>query len=344
MESKQKLKAVLVGCGSISEIWLQAAKNITDLELVGFIDIVREAAQRRAEEYGAQNVIISTDLTSALRETTADIVFNCTVPGAHAEVTLEALRYGCHVLSEKPLAHSMKNAKELVAAAQDSGKIFAVMQNRRYDPNIRRLRNFLASGAIGCITMINSDFYIGAHFSGFRNHMQHVLLLDMAIHTFDAARFITGSDAVSVYCKEWNPPNSWYDRDASAVAIFEMTNNIVYTYRGSWCAEGLSTAWEADWHIIGEKGSVRWNGSNDFQAQTVIESDGFLSKYEDVAIPLENTMHKADGHVSVIREFIDCVRHSTTPETVCTDNIKSLAIVFGAIESAERGSRLEIKW
>ena len=50
--------------------------------------------------------------------------------------------------------------------------------------------------------------------------MPHVLLLEMAIHTFDAARLILGADPVSVYCKEWNPPGSWYKQNASAVAIF----------------------------------------------------------------------------------------------------------------------------
>ena len=67
----------------------------------------------------------------------------------------------------------------------------------------------------------------------------------MAIHTFDMARFISGADPVAVYCKEWNPSGSWYDHDASAIAIFEMTGGIVYTYRGSWCAEGLNTTWES---------------------------------------------------------------------------------------------------
>ncbi len=54
--------------------------------------------------------------------------------------------------------------------------------------------------------------------------MTHVLLLDMAIHTFDAARLISSADPVGVYCHEWNPAGSWYDRDASAAAIFEMSN------------------------------------------------------------------------------------------------------------------------
>ena len=52
-------------------------------------------------------------------------------------------------------------------------------------------------------------------------------------------RLLTAADPVSVYCHEWNPAGSWYDHDASAVAFFEMSDGLVYTYRGSWCAEGL---------------------------------------------------------------------------------------------------------
>ena len=62
------------------------------------------------------------------------------------------------------------------------------------------------AGTLGPLTTLHSDFYIGAHFGGFREQMRHVLLLDMAIHTFDAARLLSGADPVAVYCQEWNPP------------------------------------------------------------------------------------------------------------------------------------------
>jgi predicted dehydrogenase len=91
---------------------------------------------------------------------------------------------------------------------------------------------------------------MGPHFGGFRESMRHVLLLDMAIHTFDAARFLSGEDALAVYCHETNPRGTWYEHGASATAVFEMTNGVTFTYRGSWCAEGLGTGWGADWRII----------------------------------------------------------------------------------------------
>jgi predicted dehydrogenase len=240
----------------------------------------------------------------------------------------------------------------MMAAAQEAGRFYAVVQNYRYNAGIRRLESFLASGQIGSPTTVHSDFYTGAHFGGFRDRMEHVLLLDMAIHTFDAARFVTGADPVSVYCHEWNPAGSWYDHGASAVAVFHMTDGIVYTYRGSWCAEGLNTTWAGEWRVIGEQGSVKWDGGEEFQAQVVTETGEFFSKWQEVEVPPHNGGarsgaqggDKVDGHASLIREFVRSVRTGAAPETICTDNIKSLAMVLGAVESAELGRSVEVEW
>ncbi len=342
------LRAVLVGCGGISRTWLDAIKEMPGLEVVGLVDIREEAARGRADEYGLRGALVSTDLRMTLEETHPDMVFDCTVPAAHVNVTLEALRHGCHVLGEKPMAGSLDDARRMIAAAREAGRLYAVIQNYRYNPAIRRLKSFLESGEIGPIATVHSDFYIGAHFGGFRDRMEHVLLLDMAIHTFDAARLLTGADPLSVYCHEWNPSGSWYDHGASAVAVFEMTGGIVYTYRGSWCAEGLNTKWASEWRVIGERGSVKWDGGDGFQAQVVEETGGFFSKWRDVELPPHSAVPQDEGgyegHAGLIREFVHCVRTGSTPETICTDNIKSLAMVLGAVESAELGERVEVEW
>jgi predicted dehydrogenase len=336
------LKAVLVGCGGISKLWLDAIKEMPQLRVVGLVDLQEEAARSRAEQYGLADALVSADLEAVLERTQPDMVFDCTVPEAHLGVTLTALRHGCHVLGEKPIADTMEHARQMVTAARASGRLYAVIQNRRYDPNIRALRGFLESGAIGPVTTVDSDFYIGAHFGGFRDRMEHVLLLDMAIHTFDAARLISGADPVSVYCHEWNPSGSWYDHDAAAVAVFEMTDGIVYTYRGSWCAEGLNTTWESDWRVVGQAGSVKWDGGTGIQAQVVAERGGFFSQWRDLVVPPCQDADKIGGHAGLIREFAHCVRTGAIPETICTDNIKSLAMVFAAIESAQTSRVVKI--
>ncbi len=79
------------------------------------------------------------------------------------------------------------------------------------------------------------------------------------------------------------------------------------------------------------------------RAQSVAERGSFFSKMEDVVIPMSDDL-KIGGHAGLIRDFIDCIREGRTPETVCTDNIKSLAMVFGAIESAEKGRPIQVVW
>lgn len=339
---QNKVRAILVGCGAISAIWLRPASEMDDLEIVGLIDLNEDAAKARRGEFELASAITGTDLETALRELKPDVVFDCTIPEAHTHTTITALQHGCHVLGEKPMADSMANARKMVDAANDAGKIYAVIQNRRYDPNIRAYRGLIESGDLGNLTTLSSDFYISVHFGGFRDHMKHVLLLDMAIHTFDAARLISGADPIAVYCKEWNPSGSWYDHDASAVAIFEMTNGIIYTYRGSWCAEGLNTTWESDWRATCERGTATWDGATGFNAQKVSETSRSFSDWGD-AETSKYDVAKHVGHAGLIREFIDCVRTGRIPETVCTDNIKSLAMVFCSIESAETGKRVEIR-
>ncbi|OGV93213.1 MAG: oxidoreductase [Lentisphaerae bacterium RIFOXYB12_FULL_65_16] len=336
------LRALLVGCGGICRAWLNSTKDRSDVQIVGLVDLNPANAEKIATEFGLADALRTPRLAEALEKLRPDIVFDCTIPLAHTEVTTTALQAGCHVLGEKPLADSMANARTSVAAAQATGKLYAVMQNRRYQAAIRSLRQFLDTGAIGRVTTVNADFYIGAHFGGFRDRMEHVLLLDMAIHSFDQGRFIMNADPRSVFCHEWNPSGSWYDHHASAQCIFEMTGGIVFNYRGSWCSEGLNTTWECDWRIVGDKGSVRWDGGGNLQAEVVKQVSGFKAEMEPRQIPVETPSGMESGHKGCILEFLQCVREGGTPLTVCTDNIKSLAMVFGAIESAESGRKVSI--
>ncbi|MFH1570759.1 MAG: Gfo/Idh/MocA family oxidoreductase, partial [Gemmatimonadota bacterium] len=329
-----KVRAVMVGCGGMSGAWLKAAAPMEDVEIVGLVDLDAGRARARQQEFGLQAASVGTDLPALLDAVEPDAVFDCTVPEAHTEVTVTAVERGCHVLGEKPMADSMANARRSLEAAQQAGRIYAVIQNRRYDPNIRRLRRLLDRGDIGALTAVNADFYLGAHFGGFRQKMEHVLLLDMAIHTFDAARLISGADPVSAYCLEWNPAGSWYDHDAAAVAVFEMTDGIVFTYRGSWCAEGMNTTWESDWRIVGQQGSVLWDGAAGIRGEAVARAEGFRSEMRPLEVPAPSPDDRVGGHAGLIREFVDCVRCGGTPETAAASNIRSLAMVFGAIDSA----------
>ncbi|WGF87970.1 Gfo/Idh/MocA family protein [Marinivivus vitaminiproducens] len=343
-----KLTAVLVGCGAMSRKWLEAAQAIDDLDVVGLVDLDVERARLRREEFLPAHCAISADLEAMLAEHRPDIVFDVVVPEARYGLVRTAFRYGCHVLSEKPMADSLENAASLVDLARQAGRVHAVVQNRRYIDGVRRIRHALASGLIGDVTSVHSDFFLAPHFGGFREAMEHVLLLDMAIHTFDAARYIIDALPQAVYCREVNPSNSWYAHGASAFATFEFAGDVIYTYRGSWCADGLRTSWESAWRIVGTRGTLTWDGDRAFRAERVTGpgiptgSSARFSEVEASLLPPAGPCPSTGGHAGVMRDFIGALRGGPLPETVGSENIKSLAMVFGAIESARSGARVPI--
>ncbi|WP_339294140.1 Gfo/Idh/MocA family oxidoreductase [Paenibacillus sp. FSL W7-1279] len=335
-------KVVIAGCGSMANTWAEYAKGREDVEIVGLVDIQEKFAQAFADRHGL-SCPIYTNITEALTSSGANIVFDVTIPASHYGISTAALKHGCHVFSEKPLAESMTECLDIVKLAESVGRTHAVMQNRRFDPRIRAFKDLIDSGAIGKPGFIGADFFLGAHFGGFRDLMDSPLLLDMAIHTFDQARMISGANPVSVYCQEFNPPGSWYAGNAMAICIYEMSDGSVFNYRGSWCAEGAQTSWEAAWRVTGERGTAIWDGHDEIYAEFVAEGDqsgNFIRRYERTEGTLP-VMEKT-GHHGCLEHMFYALEAGIKPETDCSDNVYSMAMVLAALESAKTGQKVMI--
>jgi predicted dehydrogenase len=335
-------KIVLAGCGGMANEWVKYARSRSDCQFVGMVDIKPENAAKMADQYSLQ-VPVFTQLSEALAKTGANLVFDVTIPECHKDIAVTALRAGCNVLGEKPMATTLQDAWAMVEAAKVSGKTYSVMQNRRYIRQGRAYQNAVRSGVIGKPGFICADFFIGAHFGGFRDLMDSPLILDMAIHTFDQARAYCGEDPVSVYCQEFNPQGSWYKGSASAVCIFEMTGGSVFCYRGSWCSEGCNTSWDAEWRIIGEKGTAVWDGQNDPVVEVADDSaaPSFISTMKQVEVQHDDCR---EGHAGCLDDMFKALIEGQKAQTDCTDNIKSIAMVFAAIQSAKEGRKVPVAY
>jgi predicted dehydrogenase len=333
------LKAVVVGAGGISGAWFPPL-IAEGVDVVGIVDIDTNRAREKAQKHNL-SAEVSDDLGKLLRRTRPDFVVDLTIPDAHCAVTSQALRRGCHVIGEKPMAASMAQARRMVKVAEETGRIYMVSQSRRYVERHAALQRRLASGELGALTTLTCDFFMGCHFGGFRDEMPSPLILDMSIHHFDLARMLSGADPVSVYAQEFNPTGSWYKGDVSASCIFEMSNGIRFTYCGSWCAEGMHTSWQGDWRFQCTTGAIIYERDQLPRGEVVTGDTGFnrprqAFDVQDVEIP-------AGGQHGALKEFIAAIGGGATPQGECHDNIKSLAMVFAAIESSRRGRRVAVK-
>jgi predicted dehydrogenase len=322
------LRVVLVGAGSMGSAWAATIAASPDAELVGVVDLDVKAAKAAAAKAGAAGVVTGTDVVEVITTTDAEAVVNATVPEAHHPVNVAALFARVPVLCEKPIAPTVSQALSLVAAAEVSGQLLMVSQSRRYFATLARYRQQVA--ALGELGILTTEFFKAPHFGGFRDEMAHVLLVDMAIHSFDAARYLLDDDPVAVYCEEFNPGWSWYAGAANAVATFEFSSGARYVYTGSWCAPGLETSWNGSWRASGALGSATWDGAG----------EPVMERTPPIELgPIDDGPEEIAGSLA---EFIHAVRTGEVPSGEVHRNVLSLAMVEAAVLSAESGRRVVI--
>lgn len=336
--SNKGLKVLVVGCGLIAKHWIPYTLEREDLTIVGLVDINVENALDAMERYRFKCPYFS-DLYEALEITKPDLIYDLTYVTVHSQIVTKALKFGCHVFGEKPMTLTREEAQIMIKTADETGKTYSMMQNRRYQKPVQALRDVVRSGELGEIWMISADIFVPEDLCSIRNTLEKPMLQDNAIHSFDQARFITGQDPVTVYCHSYNPTNSKYKGDAAGSCIFEMSRGAVFVYNCVMGGEGLYTSWESNWRIIGNKGSVVWDGFS--QPYGEVRQDNKQDR-EFIKIQPKSDWAGRDQHYGCLDEMFSSLSAGKRSETDCHDNYKSISMAFSAIDSAREGCRIDV--
>jgi predicted dehydrogenase len=215
----------------------------------------------------------------------------------------------------------------MIAAAEAAGRLLMVSQSRRYWRNLEGLRGQIAR--LGRLGVVACSVFKSPHFGGFREQMAYPLLKDMAIHQFDLARDLIGSEPVSIFCESFNPAWSWYAGDAAAEVNAEFADGTRFVFTGSWCSPGLETSWNGSWRISGAYGTALWDGDDPPEAQT---ADG---------TPIPAVVGTGPEEIAgSLAEFVAALRDGSVPSGEVHSNVMSLAMVEGAIQSAQTRQRV----
>jgi predicted dehydrogenase len=288
-----------------------------------------------AEELGAT---VFPRLEQAVEAVEADAALLVTPPQTHRPLGELALAHGWHVVSEKPLALDLIDARALAKAAARAGRHVMAAQNYRFRRQSRALQHLVSSGALGRLLGVRiscrrdlRDAWVLR--DDWRGRMEHPYLLDMAIHHVDMLRQITGHEIAEVDARGWTVPDAPFRHEPTVEALITLDDGTPVAYEGTWAvAAATQTSWNGDWELVGERARATWTGGVDDALRGTVAVERYGSGPERLALPRLRALDR----LGVLHELRRAIADGTEPECSAADNLKSLGAILAMAGSVER--------
>ena len=150
------VKVGIIGCGGIANgKHMPSLAQVENVQMVAFCDIMPERAEKAAKEYGTPDAKVYTDYKELLKNEAVEVVHVLTPNREHADMTVDALYAGKHVMCEKPMAKTAADAKRMVEAAKKTGKKLTIGYQHRQKPESQYAKAYIDTGALGEIYYAN---------------------------------------------------------------------------------------------------------------------------------------------------------------------------------------------
>ena len=145
-----KIKVGVIGCGGIANgKHMPAIQSLGDVEIVAFCDIIKEKAEDAKKKFGTEDAKVYTDYKELLKDDSIVAVHVCTPNRSHSFITVDALHAGKHVICEKPMAINSVEAKKMLDAAKETGKILTIGYQNRYRTDSAYLKRACENDDLG---------------------------------------------------------------------------------------------------------------------------------------------------------------------------------------------------
>jgi UDP-N-acetyl-2-amino-2-deoxyglucuronate dehydrogenase len=254
------VNVALVGSGSIADTHLGAWLDVPSAKVVGVYSRSEEKARKTAARAGCDP---TTDWRALVKREDVELVDIVTSSGSHAEIALEALRAGKHVLVEKPMAMTTADADRLIAAASAAGRTLSVVSQRRFEEQHRAVKRVLESGALGKLLLIEVScpyfrtqaYYDSADWRG-KIATDGGALMNQSIHSVDLLLWF-GGDVHSIFAKTATQTHRMEAEDLALVTV-TFKNGSFGTVLAS---TSIQPGFPPCLNLYGEKGTIKIEGS-----------------------------------------------------------------------------------
>jgi predicted dehydrogenase len=340
MKADQPLRIVQVGVAptGIGTVWLSSIQQAADWELAGVVDVVPEHRRQAASRarLGADRGFDS--IEEAARSLAFEAVVIVVPSPLHGDLCMQALQAGKHAIVEKPFTLDFAQARTLADLADRRDLRLMVDQNYRYMRDLRALQRALREQVAGPPTFVSLSFNCDWPARSYQSGMADTMLFEMAIHHFDALRFVLESEPQTVTGHTWRPPWTRYPGDTWVSCTFTFAGEVRAAYHGSLEAPGKRDPWQGVWRVECERGALHL-------ADLGAGYGLYLSRSPDTVELLEGFGAPPDPGSAIqgtLAEFAAALRAGRRPLSDGQDNLRSLAMAFAVSRASTQERPVDI--
>ncbi len=300
----------VIGVGAMGENHVRVYHKIEEANLVAVSDVSERALKKIEKKYGAKGY---TEYSELLENPEIEVVSVCVPTTFHHNVVMEAIKNGKHVLVEKPIAFTLEEAEEMIAAAKEAGVLLATGHVERFNPAVQKAKELVDDGVIGDIV---SAF--AKRVGPLPPRIKDVgVAIDLAIHDLDIMNYLFEEEITQVY----GTMNSILDDcefEDHAEIMVSFDNESTGIIEVNW----LTPYKRRELELTGTAGII----SVDYIQQSIEVYGKFA---QDIQIKHEEPLK------GELISFLNAVVNGTEPEITGEDGLKALKMVIAANRSSK---------
>ncbi len=336
MGADSELNVVVIGAGRIGRLHAEnLVTRISGARLSGIADVALETAREIATELNIPTAVA--DYRDLLADPSVDAVLICSSTDTHTQIIQEAAAAGKHVFCEKPIDYDLDRIGQTLAAVEKTGVKLQVGFNRRFDPNFRKVRQLVAAGKVGepHILRITSRDPAPPPISYIE--VSGGIFMDMAIHDFDMARYLMGSEVVEMFAAGAvlvDPEIGGAGDIDTALISLRFENGAIGAIDNS---RKAVYGYDQRVEVFGSEGMVLV-GNNTPDTHVYSNREGVHS-----SLPLYFFLERyTDSYVAEVQEFVACIRNDTPPPVNGTDGLIPVVMAMAAQRSLDENRPVKL--
>lgn len=325
--------------------WMDLIHRHPAFELVGVQDVADEALDRAVERG-----YITREKTFKSPETMLDSIqaaaLLVTTPAEfHSANLLLGVERNLHLMVEKPFVADIAEGEEIVRKIEATGKVSLVVQNWRYKDVGRRIRDFIASGALGPVGHIIFRYVRNRENPNYPAYIfeeDFPLLYAMGIHHFDLFRYLLGDEVVSITGQSFKPPWSMYRSVTGHNLFMETKNGVAISYFGTISSQNGALPQES---LVIEGANGTLVNNTDWMEPPLLFYEKGKKEPVDLTCDVRDCSVRAQYDVAdiyLLENFRAAIQEGMPSTCPAADSLKSLKLLEAARQACQTGIKIQI--